>query len=255
MKPTNEQLLRDALSEIFRKSMESSIAHIARAALAATVPDTEQSAPFRHFEVQPDGTTHDVDPVDMGGTDTQYVKPFIWIDASPDSTDREDRPLYENITQVVLTGASEKFGRSTTPLYTHPAPSQSADQVRDVALEEAAREVWSDKVGAGVLRGAAHAIRALKSATAAPESAEPSEDQMMQLLALNQQFKAQGWRDMFECPHDTEVEFIEFGSTGIHKGVRLECGDVFLAPDGEFSMPIMWRRLATSSAAKGDADV
>jgi len=89
--------------------------------------------------------------------------------------------------------------------------------------------------------------------TAAPESAEPSADPMMQLLNLNQRFKSQGWRDMLECPTDTEVEFMEFGSTGIHKGVRLESGDVFLAPDGEFSMPIMWRALATSSAAKGAA--
>lgn len=80
-----------------------------------------------------------------------------------------------------------------------------------------------------------------------------AKDPMMQLMEINQHFKAQGWRDMFDCPVDIEVEFMEFGSTGIHKGVRLESGDVFLAPDGEFSMPILWRPLATSSAAKGES--
>lgn len=51
-----------------------------------------------------------------------------------------------------------------------PQPDVSA---RNRALEEAALVVWSDQPDAGVLRGAAHTIRALKS-RAAPESAEPS---------------------------------------------------------------------------------
>jgi hypothetical protein len=96
----------------------------------------------------------------------------------------------------------------------------------------------------------------LRASTAIQAQPLTDADPMMQLLALNRHFKAQGWRDMFECPCDTEVEFMEFGSTGIHKGVRLECGDVFLAPDGEYSMPILWRaidRLTGATPARGDA--
>lgn len=83
-----------------------------------------------------------------------------------------------------------------------------------------------------------------------PVAAAPL-DPMTNLMRLNEHFKALGWRDMYECPTDIEVEFMEFGSTGIHKGVRCENGDVFLAPDGEWSYPILWRAL---SAAAPSAD-
>lgn len=98
---------------------------------------------------------------------------------------------------------------------------------------------------------ARHAAAELASVALAPPAptAQPltdAVDPMLQLLTLREQFRAKGWRDMFECPTDTEVEFMEFGSTGIHKGTRLENGDVFLGPDGDFSYPILWRAIDAS---------
>lgn len=161
MKPTNEQIMRWSQSyadntrpanmgdqEWRTRCMLDEIAQL-RAALAATEPDTEQSAPCAADAYVYECRQPLTDPV-------------IWCEffgrdkPSPSAQVRNVRALS----------------------YTHPAPaSQSADQVRDAA---AALLAYLDKHDwGGIVEGAtANRLRALLKASPAPavtESAEPSD--------------------------------------------------------------------------------
>ncbi len=76
--------------------------------------------------------------------------------------------------------------------------------------------------------------------------AQPT-DPMEQLFELYVHFKARGWRDMTECPKNRSVEFMEFGSTGIHEGVQDADGNIWVGPEGWPSYPIMWREIKEKS--------